>query len=68
MGKIIGDLDVLEAIERRDRELGNGDVRKGIDFVDRVNGSLDSVVDGIDVVLDGCPEIAKSGLDEVGDL
>lgn len=58
----------MESIERRDRELGNGDVRKGIDLVDRVNGSLDSVVDGSDVVLDGCPEIAESSLDEVGDL
>jgi len=68
LGKIIGDLDVLEPIERRDSELGNGDVCKGIKFVDRVNGSLDSVVDGSDIVLDGRPEITKSGLDEVGDL
>ena len=58
----------MEPIERRDSELGNGDVRKGVNLVDPVNGSLDSVVDGSDVVLDGCPEIAKGGLDEVGDL
>jgi hypothetical protein len=68
LGEVIGDLDVLEPVKRRDRELGNGDVPEGVDIIDPVNGSLDSVVDGSDVVLDGRPEIAKSALDEVGDL
>jgi len=68
LGKIIGDLDILEPIKRRDRELGSGDVRERVDIIDTVNGSLDSIVDGSDVVLDGRPEIAKSVLDEIGDL
>ena len=68
MGKVIGDLDILEPIERRDSELRSSDVSEGIDFVDPVNSGLDGIVDGGNVVLDGCPEITKSGLDEVGDL
>lgn len=68
LGEIIGNLDILEPIERRYGELGNGDICEGIDFVDPVNSGLDSVIDGGDVVLDRCSEIAKSGLDEVGDL
>jgi hypothetical protein len=64
LGKVVGNLDVLEPIERRDAELGSGDVGKRVDFIDRVDGSLDSVVDRRDVALDRRPEIAKSGLDE----
>ena len=64
MGKVVGNLDVLEPIERRDAELRSGDVCKRVDFIDRVDCSLDSVVDGRDVALDGRPEIAKGGLDE----
>ena len=61
-------MDVLESIKRRNGELRSGDVREGIDFVDPVNGSFDSVVDGSDVVLNGRPEISEGALDEVGDL
>ena len=68
MGKIIGDRDILEPIEGGDAELGSSDVCEGIDLVDPVNGSLDGVVDGSDVALDGCSEIAKSSLEEVADL
>lgn len=68
LGEIIGDLDVLESIKRRDSELGGGDVCEGVDFVDAVNSGLDSVVDRSDVILNGCPEISESVLDEVGDL
>jgi len=52
LGKIIGDLDILEPIKRRDRELGSGDVPERAEIIDAVNSSLDSVVDGSDVVLD----------------
>ena len=51
-----------------DSELRSRDVREGIDFVDPVNGSFDSVVDRSDVVLNGRPEISEGVLDEGGDL
>lgn len=68
MGEIVGDCDVLEPIKGRDSELRSSDGSKGIDFVDAVNSSFDSVVDRIDVVLNGRPEIPEGGLEEGADL
>lgn len=68
LSKIVGELDVLERIEGRDRKLGSVDLRKRIDFVDSVDKRLDGAVNGVHVVLDGGPDTAESVLDEARDL